>query len=127
MPYTLEVSPTSDINPPAPSSWKKTYKEFKKTKGYRKAFLDVRRSWAQFMTLAVIDQYRLERKDLFVDIDNVVSLSMERVRRWQGSKKAYTAAEVIQDKPVPGAADALRRLRTDYFIRFLTARGSYED
>ncbi|CAK9083899.1 Coenzyme gamma-F420-2:alpha-L-glutamate ligase [Durusdinium trenchii] len=79
------------------------------------------------MTLAVIDQYRLERKDLFVDIDNVVSLSMERVRRWQGSKKAYTAAEVIQDKPVPGAADALRRLRTDYFIRFLTARGSYED
>ncbi|CAK9001882.1 unnamed protein product [Durusdinium trenchii] len=50
-----------------------------------------------------------------------------RETRWQGSKKAYTAAEVIQDKPVPGAADALRRLRTDYFIRFLTARGSYED
>ncbi|CAK9001319.1 unnamed protein product [Durusdinium trenchii] len=60
MPYTLEVSPTSDINPPAPSSWKKTYKEFKKTKGYRKAFLDVRRSWAQFMTLAVIDQHDSE-------------------------------------------------------------------
>jgi len=92
-PYTLEVSPTSDINPPAPPSWHKTYKEFKKTKGYRRAFLQVRRLWTDLMTLAVIDKYRRERKDLFVDIDNVVALSMERVRRCKGSKKAYTAAE----------------------------------
>ncbi|CAJ1435123.1 unnamed protein product [Effrenium voratum] len=45
VPYTLEVSPTSDINPPAPTSWTKTYSEFKHTKGYRRAYLDVRRSW----------------------------------------------------------------------------------
>eukprot|EP00434_Breviolum_minutum_P008299 symbB.v1.2.007322.t1/scaffold447.1/size204395/19 len=33
----------------------------------------------------------------------------------------------MQDKPVPGAVEALIRLREHYFIRFLTARGSYED
>ncbi|CAE7862105.1 cofF [Symbiodinium microadriaticum] len=127
MPYTLEVSPTSDINPPAPLSWHKTYAEFKHTSGYRKAYLEVRRQWTEFMVLAVIDRYRRERRHLFVDIDNVVSLSMDRVRRWRGDKNAYKASEVMKDVPVPGAADALRRLREQYFIRFLTARGSYED
>ncbi|CAJ1402394.1 unnamed protein product [Effrenium voratum] len=127
VPYTLEVSPTSDINPPAPTSWTKTYSEFKHTKGYRRAYLDVRRSWTDLMTLAVIDKYRQERKNLFVDIDNVVAKSMERVRRWKGSKKAYLASEVMQDEVVEGAVEALRRLQARYFIRFLTARGSYED
>lgn len=31
-PYTLEVSPTSDINPPSPPDWTEGYAEFKHTK-----------------------------------------------------------------------------------------------
>eukprot|EP00930_Biecheleria_cincta_P084189 TRINITY_DN73684_c0_g1_i1.p1 TRINITY_DN73684_c0_g1~~TRINITY_DN73684_c0_g1_i1.p1 ORF type:complete len:745 (-),score=122.23 TRINITY_DN73684_c0_g1_i1:17-2251(-) len=126
-PFTLEVSPTSDINPPAPASWTKTYAEFKHAPGYHQAFLEVRRQWADLMTLAVIDRYRREKQHLFVDIDNVVSRSMDRVRRHAGGKEAYSAAEVMKDKPVEGAVEALQKLRDRYFIRFLTARGSYED
>ncbi|CAL1136857.1 unnamed protein product [Cladocopium goreaui] len=170
-PYTLEVSPTSDINPQGPRlprliHWKSIEFEASTTllaqdlqgvqederpdeklvrlcrnaqkemqrlldyKGFHAAWGLVtcnKVNETDLMTLAVIDKYRRERKDLFVDIDNVVALSMERVRRCKGNKKAYTAAEVMQDKPVPGAAEALRRLREHYFIRFLTARGSYED
>jgi len=126
-PFTLEVSPTSDINPPAPSSWTKTYAEFKHNPGYHNAYLAVRRQWSDLMTLAVIDRYRREKRHLFVDIDNVVSLSMARVRRHRGKGAAYSAAEVIKDEPVPGAVQALQELRDHYFIRFLTARGSYED
>jgi len=127
IPYALEVSPTSDINPPAPSSWKETYANFKHTDGYHKAYLEVRRQWTDLMALAVIDRYRRERKHLFVDIDNVISKSMDRVRRWKGSKQAYSAEEVMKDEPVEGSVQALRRLSNHYFIRFLTARGSYED
>eukprot|EP00933_Yihiella_yeosuensis_P030035 TRINITY_DN23704_c1_g1_i1.p1 TRINITY_DN23704_c1_g1~~TRINITY_DN23704_c1_g1_i1.p1 ORF type:complete len:747 (+),score=128.95 TRINITY_DN23704_c1_g1_i1:29-2269(+) len=126
-PFTLEVSPTSDINPPAPSSWKGTYAEFKHTPGYHTAYLEVRRQWTDLMGLAVIDRYRREKRHLFVDIDNVVSLSMERVRRLKGKKEAYAAHEVMKDRAVPGAVDALTKLREHYYIRFLTARGSYED
>merc|ERR1711990_1110504 len=79
------------------------------------------------MALAVIDRYRRSKRDLFVDIDNVVSRSALRVRRFAGKAQAYKAAEVLKDEPVPDAADALRKLRSRYFIRFLTARGSYED
>merc|ERR1711879_635872 len=74
-PYTLEVSPTSDINPAAPSTWKESYADFKKTPNFRKEYLGVRRQWTDAMTLAVIDRYRRGRRHLFVDIDNVVSLS----------------------------------------------------
>ncbi|CAE8682520.1 unnamed protein product [Polarella glacialis] len=126
-PFTLEVSPTSDINPPAPASWSKTYAEFKHTPGYHTEYLAVRRQWTDLMALAVIDRYRQERKHLFVDIDNVVSLSMDRVRRLKGKKEAYSAVEVMKDQAVPGAAEALKKLSSRFFIRFLTARGSYED
>eukprot|EP00913_Durusdinium_trenchii_P023048 g21641.t1 len=51
-PYTLEVSPTSDINPPSPPDWKEGYAEFKHTKGFRNAYLRVRRKWAEAMALA---------------------------------------------------------------------------
>ena len=37
---------------------------------------------------------RPRKRTLFVDIDNVVSRSADRVRRWKGKKKAYSAAEV---------------------------------
>lgn len=126
-PFTLEVSPTSDINPPAPLSWTKTYAEFKHAPGYHAAFLDVRRQWADLMTLAVIDRYRRQKHHLFVDIDNVVARSMDRVRLHRGRKGAYSAVEVLKDKPVEGAVLAMRRLRERYYIRFLTARGTYED
>eukprot|EP00442_Polarella_glacialis_P026207 CAMPEP_0115094294 /NCGR_PEP_ID=MMETSP0227-20121206/28241_1 /TAXON_ID=89957 /ORGANISM="Polarella glacialis, Strain CCMP 1383" /LENGTH=718 /DNA_ID=CAMNT_0002487207 /DNA_START=78 /DNA_END=2234 /DNA_ORIENTATION=+ len=126
-PFTLEVSPTSDLNPPAPASWSSTYAEFKYTPGFRTEYLAVRRQWTDLMALAVIDRYRQERKHLFVDIDNVVSLSMDRMRRLKGKKEAYSAVEVMKDQAVPGAAEALEKLGSHFFIRFLTARGSYED
>ncbi|CAE7026153.1 cofF [Symbiodinium natans] len=113
MPYTLEVSGGAA--------------RMVQGQGPDAAFVIPSLCRTEFMILAVIDRYRSERKHLFVDIDNVVSLSMERVRRWKGDKRAYMASEVIKDLPVPGAADALRRLRERYFIRFLTARGTYED
>jgi len=126
-PYCLEVSPTSDINPPAPTSWKLGYAEFKHTKGFRTSYLRVRRHWTDLMALAVVDRYRRGRRHLFVDIDNVVSLSASRVLRLKGAKGAYSAGEVMRDEPVPGASSALKELRKLYFIRFLTARGQYED
>jgi len=121
-PYTLEVSPTSDLNPPTPPDWKRTYKEFKLTGGYRPAFLSVRRLWTDLMALAVIDRYRRARHDLFVGIDGVVALSAARLRR-----RGASAAEVMADAPVADAAEAIRALRSRYFVRFLAARGSYED
>jgi len=126
-PFCLEVSPTSDINPPQPASWKGGYAEFKNTPGYHDAYLAVRRKWAETMTLAVIDKYRAARRHLFVDIDNVISLSAARVLRWKGKAEAYSAREVMQDEVVSDAVAALRELRGSYLIRMLTARGQYED
>lgn len=126
-PFTLEVSPTSDINPPAPASWKSTYAEFKHTSGYHDMYLGVRRKWAEQMAMAVIQQYRRTKRHLFVDIDNVVALSAARVFRWKGKAEAYSAREVIKDEVVHDAVDALDELSESYFIRFLTARGQYED
>lgn len=126
-PYTLEVSPTSDVNPPTPPDWKQGYAEFKKTPSFRASYLRVRRQWTDSMALAVVDRYRRSKRHLFVDIDNVVSLSAERVKRNRGGKAAYTSKEVLKDQPVPDAAAALRELRPRYFVRFLTARGQYED
>merc|ERR1712032_601580 len=87
----------------------------------------VRRQWTDLMALAAVDRYRIGKRHLFVDIDNVVSLSAARVFRFQGGGRAYSAAEVMRDEPVPDAVSALRELRKSYFIRFLTARGQYED
>jgi len=125
--YTLEVSPTSDLNPPSPTGWTQSYAEFKHTDKYRPAYLAVRRQWTDLMALAVIDRYRRARRHLFVDIDNVLSLSADRVLRWKGKANAYLASEVMRDLPVPDAADALKKLRSKYLIRLLTARGQYED
>merc|ERR1712194_14345 len=126
-PYCLEVSPTSDINPTPPSDFKEAYANFKKHKNFRREYLTVRRQWTEAMLLAVLDRYRCQRRHLFVDIDNVISESWPRVLRWKGGKKAYFAEEVLKDKPLPDAADSLRELRKSFFIRLLTARGSYED
>lgn len=74
------------------------------------------------MVLAAIDRYRRAKRHLFVGIDHVVARSAERLR---GGRK--DAAKVMQDPPVPDAVEALRELRSRYFIRFLAVRGSYED
>eukprot|EP00408_Alexandrium_pacificum_P005141 CAMPEP_0171217592 /NCGR_PEP_ID=MMETSP0790-20130122/32767_1 /TAXON_ID=2925 /ORGANISM="Alexandrium catenella, Strain OF101" /LENGTH=623 /DNA_ID=CAMNT_0011683391 /DNA_START=27 /DNA_END=1898 /DNA_ORIENTATION=- len=126
-PFTLEVSPTSDINPPAPASWKSTYAEFKHTSGFHDMYLGVRRKWTEQMAMAVISQYRRTKRHLFVDIDNVVALSAARVLRWKGKPESYSAREVMKDGVVPDAVEALDELSESYFIRFLTARGQYED
>ncbi|CAL1136860.1 unnamed protein product, partial [Cladocopium goreaui] len=98
-PYTLEVSPTSDINPPSPPDWKEGYAEFKHTKGFRNAYLGIRRKWTEAMVLAVVDWHRRSKRHLFVGMDTL----------FQNSQVA------------DGALDSLLTLRRSFFIRLLTS------
>merc|ERR1712129_167754 len=52
---------------------------------------------------------------------------MPRIQRWGNTKKAYSAKEVMKDQPVADAASSLAELQRLFFVRFLTARGKYED
>ena len=73
---------------------------------------------------------------LYIDIDLTVGDSMPRFKRntiggWPGpglEKKAYSQDEVKQDVAFEGAATSIASLRLDgYVVRFLTARGDYEN
>ncbi|CAE8599976.1 unnamed protein product, partial [Polarella glacialis] len=123
-PYTLEVSPTSDINPPTPADWKQSYAEFKDTKGFRPAYINIRRQWTDAMVLAVVDRYRLSRRHLFVGLDGLLAKSQTRLlSNWDGSSK-----KVMEDEPVDGSQEALRALRRSFFVRLIAARGAdYKD
>merc|ERR1712032_1384735 len=79
------------------------------------------------MALAVIDRYRQGRPHLFVEVDDVVAQAVKRIHQWRGEAQAFRVSEVIKDAPVIDAAKYLRELRRFFFIRFLTARGEYED
>eukprot|EP00434_Breviolum_minutum_P040236 symbB.v1.2.035749.t1/scaffold4888.1/size33416/1 len=96
-PYTLEVSPTSDINPPSPPDWKEGYAEFKHTKGFRNVYLRIRRKWAEAMALAVLDRHRRSKRHLFIGMETL----------FQNSEVA------------PDALDVLLDLRRSFFIRLL--------
>lgn len=73
---------------------------------------------------------------LYVDIDNTVENSWPRFKRnthpsWPGERldhKINLASEYMTDEPIPGAVEAINRLHAaGFIIRFLTARGGYEN
>ncbi|CAE7534053.1 cofF, partial [Symbiodinium natans] len=101
-PFTLEVSPTSDINPPSPPDWKEGYAEFKHTKGFRNAYIGIRRKWAEAMALAVVDRHRRSKRHLFIGMPAL----------WHGNEKDEVSL-------APSAAAALRQLQRSFFIRIL--------
>mmetsp|Transcript_168459 Transcript_168459/g.541345 ORF Transcript_168459/g.541345 Transcript_168459/m.541345 type:complete len:716 (+) Transcript_168459:203-2350(+) len=115
-PYCLEVSPTSDINPEPPAGWDKAYAEFKKEKGFRAAYLKVRRQWTDAMVLAVVDRYRRQRRSLFVELDGVLAGLAAAVPALKGARAELGPS-------LAGAAGALRELRALFFVRLFTVRG----
>eukprot|EP00929_Paragymnodinium_shiwhaense_P070446 TRINITY_DN35678_c0_g2_i2.p1 TRINITY_DN35678_c0_g2~~TRINITY_DN35678_c0_g2_i2.p1 ORF type:complete len:903 (+),score=218.32 TRINITY_DN35678_c0_g2_i2:76-2784(+) len=128
-PMVLEVSPTFDLNPEPPPEWAhKPYRDYKKTDDY------IRRRAENYAGCAQkIIEYALGRRSpLFVDIDNTVSASWERIRRaalpsWPGqtfdSSRAFSPEELAKDRPLAGAASALTALAREWEVIFLTARG----
>eukprot|EP00927_Polykrikos_kofoidii_P026725 TRINITY_DN23756_c0_g1_i1.p1 TRINITY_DN23756_c0_g1~~TRINITY_DN23756_c0_g1_i1.p1 ORF type:complete len:1016 (+),score=178.31 TRINITY_DN23756_c0_g1_i1:292-3048(+) len=134
-PSVFEVSPTFDLNPEPPAEWaNKPYRDYKKTGDY------LRRRAENYASCAErILSYALGRRGhLFVDIDNTVSASWERIRRaalpkWPGerfdSAKAFSPAELARDEPLPDAATSLRGLGREWEVTFITARnfkGAFE-
>eukprot|EP00439_Symbiodinium_sp_Y106_P083347 s278_g23.t1 len=111
-PFTLEVSPTSDINPPSPPDWNEGYAEFKHTKGFRNAYIGIRRKWAEAMALSVVDRHRRSKRHLFIGMPAL----------WHGNG----ADEVALAPLAVSALQQLRRRSTgagvgiaSFFIRIL--------
>mmetsp|Transcript_64122 Transcript_64122/g.114058 ORF Transcript_64122/g.114058 Transcript_64122/m.114058 type:complete len:230 (-) Transcript_64122:19-708(-) len=107
-PYTLEVSPTSDINPATPPGWKQTYADFKLAKDFRKEYLGVRRKWTDSMALAVVDRYRRSRPHLFIGLDALVD-DNDKVDPKNQAKK--------------GVQKIVEALRRTFFVRIMAVRG----
>lgn len=125
-PYTLEVSPTSDINPAPPRSWNRTYAEFKKEPSFRKAYLDVRRQWTDAMVLAVIDRHRCQRRHLFVDLDGVLTSSRLEAKLWTSEKeRSDSVANLLDYSAAPDAVHAMQQLKKAFFVRIFAQRGNY--
>lgn len=70
------------------------------------------------------------KKILFCDIDSTINNHWVRIQKWSSSDpnnnihwKAFTAKELMQDRPLPNSKESLKELSKYYSINFLTARG----
>jgi len=70
------------------------------------------------------------KKQLYCDIDSTINNHWVRIQKWASPKfpghsihpNAFTRAEIMKDKPLPGARAALEKLSEKYDIHFLSAR-----
>jgi len=70
-------------------------------------------------------------KKLFCDIDSTINNHWERVQRFTDNgvpdwNKIFSREEIMKDRVLDGAKEALKELSTEYEIHFLTAR-PFED
>ena len=66
-------------------------------------------------------------KKLFCDIDSTINNHWERIQKFTDKgvcdwNKAFSKEEILKDKILPGALEALVKLSSIYEIHFLTAR-----
>jgi hypothetical protein len=73
---------------------------------------------------------------IFCDIDSTINNHWVRIQRNTTigkngsvdlSDKAFTREEMMQDEPLAGSKDAIKRLKEEHEIHFLTARGAIKD
>lgn len=73
---------------------------------------------------------------IFCDIDSTVNNHWVRIQRNTTigkngsvniSDKAFAREEMMQDEPLAGSKDAIKKLKEEHEIHFLTARGAIKD
>lgn len=125
-PFVFEVSPIFDLNPPPTDVYKALpYQEFKKSKEYTLAHIEIYKRSADCLLQFIKDIH--QRRKLYCDIDCTLSDSAPRIRKYFANDGYKEYINVIEDLPIENAVATINKLYDKYEVILITARKSYDD